>query len=67
MGVISSLKREHLGHQAVGFVLFGVRLSLIIKGWRPFGRGEEVRRKEVKMEERKEQGEKEKLRIDELH
>lgn len=37
MGVISSLKREHLGHQAVGFVLFGVRLSLIIKGWRPFG------------------------------
>lgn len=67
--MISSLKREHLGHQAVGFgaVLFGVRLSLIIKGWRPFGRGGEVRRKEVKMEEGKEPGEKEKLRIDKLH
>lgn len=67
--MISSLKREHLSHQAVGFgaVLFGVRLSLIIKGWRPFGRGGEVRRKEVKMEEGKEPGEKEKLRIDKLH
>lgn len=65
--MISSLKREHLGHPAVGFVLFGVRLSLIIKGWRPFGQGGEVRRKEVKMEEGKEPGEKEKLRIDKLH
>lgn len=59
MGLISSLKEECLGHQAVGFraVLhaLGVGLLLTIKGWRSLGC--EGRRKEGGTEG-KEQGEK---------